>query len=262
MKSAIALTFHKIKLETGTSRSLIDPAADRYTISTGRFEQAVNIIPPGRSCTVSEYVEKQAGDWLILTFDDGFLSDFEIVYPILKDKGVKATFFINEENIGLPGYLELSHLKEIAKAGMEIGSHGLTHHYLINMERDEAIREIKESKDRLEKQVGTEVKSFAPVGGHYRKWMKSIAQEAGYRAFATMIPGKTNGGENMVLLHRNHIQSHHDAGYLSRLINGDYRTLVMNRLRYNLLQIPKNILGMNNYDLFKKYLFGILKVLY
>ena len=258
MKSALALVFHKI--DRGATP--VDAFIDRYTVNMDLFERTIDRVSLERSCTISEYIEKQDGNWLILTFDDGFLSDFEIVYPILKDKGVKATFFINEKNIGLPGYLELSHLKEMAKAGMEIACHGLTHHYLINMERDEAIREIKESKDRLEKQVGTEVKSFAPVGGHYRKWMKSIAQEAGYRAFATMIPGKTNGGENMVLLHRNHIQSHHDAGYVSRLIDGDYRTLVMNRLRYNLLQIPKAILGMNNYDLFKKYVLGMLKTPY
>jgi peptidoglycan/xylan/chitin deacetylase (PgdA/CDA1 family) len=259
MKSALALTFHKVNADPAVPKFISNSAADRYTISTGRFEQAVNIIPPERCCTVSEYIEKRAGDWLILTFDDGFLSDFEIVFPILKNKRIKATFFINTGSIDLPGYSNISHLKEMAKAGMEIASHGLTHHYLINMERDEAIREIKESKDRLEKQVGTEVKSFAPVGGHYRKWMKSIAQEAGYRAFATMIPGKTNGGENMVLLHRNHIQSHHDAGYVSRLINGDYGTLLLDRLRYSVLQIPKNILGIQNYDLAKKYLSGILK---
>ena len=262
MKSAIALTFHKINPDLAGSKPKSSSSTDRYTISTGRFEQAVNIIPPGRSCTVSEYVEKQAGDWLILTFDDGFLSDFEIVFPILKDKGVKATFFITTENIGLPGYLELSHLKEMAKSGMEIGSHGLTHRYLITMNRVEANQEIQDSKDKLEQKVGTKVTSFAPVGGHYRKWMKSIAQEAGYRAFATMIPGKTNGGENMVLLHRNHIQSHHDAGYLSRLINGDYGTLLLDRLRYSVLQIPKNILGITNYDLAKKYVLGILKTPY
>lgn len=258
MKSALALVFHKI--DRGATS--VDSFIDRYTVNMDLFERTIDRVSLERSCTVSEYVEKQAGDWLILTFDDGFISDFEICFPILRDKGIKATFFINTGSIDLPGYSNISHLKEMAKAGMEIASHGLTHHYLINMERDEAIREIKESKDRLEKQVGTEVKSFAPVGGHYRKWMKSIAQEAGYRAFATMITGKTNGGENMVLLHRNHIQSHHDAGYVSRLINGDHGTLLLDRLRYSVLQIPKNILGIQNYDLAKKYVLGMLKTPY
>jgi len=252
MKSALALTLHRINPEPTVSCSVIDLATQRYTISTDLFKQIVNMIPFEKCCTVSEYIDKEDGNWVILTFDDGNLSDFEIAFPMLMDKGIKATFFVNAENIDLPGYLGVSHLKEMTQAGMEIGSHGLTHRYLITMNQNEAIREIRESKERLEQEIGVRVKSFAPVGGHYRRWMKETAYEAGYKVFATMIPGKTNGGEDLTVLRRNHIQSHHDTKYLSQLIHGDYGTLLLNRLRYNLLQIPKIILGINNYDSLKK----------
>jgi peptidoglycan/xylan/chitin deacetylase (PgdA/CDA1 family) len=254
MKSAIALTFHRINAEPIVSRSPMDPATRRYVITNGYFKQAIRMISPEKSCTVSEYVEKQEGDWLILTFDDGSISDFEVGFPGLRDRGIKATFFVTVENIGLSGYTTITHLREMAEADMEIGSHGLTHQYLITMTRNEASREIRESKDRLEQAAGTKVFSFAPVGGHYRRWMEQFAHEAGYRAFATMIPGRTNGGEDRVLLRRNHIQSHHDSEYLSRLIKGHYRTMALNRLRYHVLQIPKTLLGLKNYDLLKKYL--------
>ena len=258
MKSALAIVFHKIDRGVTT----VDSFIDRYTINIDLFERITDMIPPEKCCTVSEYIKKQEGDWLILTFDDGNISDFEIAFPILRDKGIKATFFITTENIDRPGYLNLSHLKEMAKAGVEIGSHGLTHSYLISMKKQDAIREIKESKEKLEEAIGKGVVSFAPVGGHYRKWMEEFAFEVGYRAFATMIPGKTDGGGDLTVLRRNHIQSHHDAGYMSRLINGDYRTLAINRLRYNLLQIPKTILGLDNYDLLKKHLLGLLRTPY
>ena len=173
---------------------------------------------------------------------------------MMREKGIKATFFINPVNIGLPGYSTGSHLREMVKEGMEVGSHGLTHGYLVSMKKPDAIREIKESKDKLEQRVGTSIVSFAPVGGHYRRWMENFAFESGYRVFATMIPGRTNGGGNITLLRRNHIQSHHNIDYLLRLIGGHQRILVLNRLRYNLLQIPKSILGLNNYDLLKKLL--------
>jgi len=192
-----------------------------------------------------------------LTFDDGLISDFEIAYPILIAKGHKATFFITAENVGHPGYTNVEHLKEMAKAGMEIGSHGLTHRYLVTMPRTEAVREIRESKERLEQEIGVTISSFAPVGGHFRKWMLDLASEAGYKAFATMIPGRTWGGKNLVLLWRNHIQAHHDATYISRLLNGDRRTLILNRLQYYLLSVPKTILGMRNYDRSKGFLFMI-----
>ena len=254
MKSAIALTFHRINPVPVVSHSPMDPAMVRYAISRGVFQQTVNMLPPKRCCTVSEYVDKQEGDWLIVTFDDGSISDFEIGFPGLKDKGIKATFFVTVENIGLSGYMTITHLREMAESGMEIGSHGLTHQYLITMTRNEAIREIRESKDRLEQATGTKVVSFAPVGGHYKKWMEKCAYEAGYRAFATMIPGRTSGGEDLLRLKRNHIQSHHDIDYMSRLIDGHYRTMAINRLRYHVLRIPKTVLGLKNYDVVKKYL--------
>ena len=254
MKSAIALTFHGIDPQPDVPHLAADPGARRYVITTDRFEEVVKMVSPEKSCTVSGYIQKQGGDWLILTFDDGFISDFWIVFPSLKDRGIKATFFTTVENIGFSGYTTITHLKEMAETGMEIGSHGLTHRYLTSMTRSEAIREIRESKDRLEQAIGMRVVSFAPVGGHYRKWMEKCAYEAGYRAFATMIPGITNGGEDRVLLRRNHIQSHHEIDYLSRLIDGHYTTMAFNRLRYDVLRIPKAVFGLKNYDLIKKYL--------
>lgn len=257
MKSALALTFHRINREAITSKSLLDTSIERYIITADRFEQAINMISPERCCTVSEYFEKKDGDCLIPTFDDGFISDFEIAFPILMNKKVKGTFFITAKNVALPGYTSVAHLREMNEAGMEIGSHGLTHHYLVSIPRNEAIREICESKEKLEQEIGLEVTSFAPVGGHYKKWMEEVAYNSGYRVFATMIPGRTNGGGDFILLRRNHIQSHHDAEYLYRLINGHYGTLILNRFRYNLLQIPKSILGIHNYDFAKKYLLKI-----
>jgi len=254
VKSAITLTFHKVKTAMGTSKSKAIPLLDRYAINYDFFQQLVDIIHAERCCTISEYLKKKDCNWLILTFDDGFLSDYEIVFPILKTKGIKATFFINERNIGLPGYLELSHLKEMAKDGMEIGSHGLTHRYLITMDKIEVIREIEESKEKLEQKIGVEVKSFAPVGGHYKNWMKIIAYEKGYNVFATMIPGKTKGGGDFIIFRRNQIKCSHNIKYVFKLINSDYRTLLLNRLRYNLLRITKTILGINNYDLIKNFM--------
>ncbi len=254
MKSAIALTFHGIDPQSSLPLSSIDPSARRYVVKTDFFKQTVNMVSPEKCCTVSEYLEKQKGDWLILTFDDGNISDFEVGFPGLEQRGNRATFFITVENIGLVGYAAIAHLRKMAESGMEIGSHGLTHQYLVTMSPREALREIQESKDRLEQAAGTKVVSFAPVGGHYKRWMKSAAFEAGYKVFATMIPGRTNTGGDLLLLKRNHIQSRHDMEYVTRLIEGDYRTLAFNRLRYHALRIPKVILGMKNYDLLKKYL--------
>ncbi|NIO19354.1 MAG: polysaccharide deacetylase family protein, partial [Candidatus Aenigmarchaeota archaeon] len=117
-----------------------DPAVERYTVSAKRFEEVIDGIPPKVCCTISEFLRKTEGQWLIFTFDDGFISDFEISFPLLRERGLTATFFITVGNVGYPGYATVGQLKEMAEAGMEIGSHGLTHRYLINVPRSEATR--------------------------------------------------------------------------------------------------------------------------
>lgn len=254
MTTALALTFHGILSPSFPSNIARDTFIKRYIITSERFEQTTELIQPDLSCTISELIRKREGHWLVLTFDDGLISDFDIAFPALLRHGLKATFLINSDNVGQEGYCNRAQLKTMAEAGMEIGSHGVTHRYLTTMSRIEAIRELYESKERLENEIEVEVTSFAPVGGHYRNWMCEVAHEAGYRAFATMIPGKTQVGNEPALLRRNQIQAHHDANHIYRLLKGDCETMALNSLRYYSLRIPKALLGIRTYDRIKGFL--------
>ena len=249
--SAIVLTLHGVQCDANPVGFPSDRAATRYTIGQQRLDQLLGELNPQCCCTVREFVGKSAGDFRILTFDDGLISDFVTVFPRLLSHGVRGTFFVTAEHIGRDGFTSLPQLKEMADTNMEIGSHGLTHGYLVAMPRREALREIRESKISLEQMLGTEIASFAPAGGHFNKWMLDAAAEAGYRAFATMIPGRTIGRNDPVLLNRNHLQAHHIAAYASCLLRGQRSVLLANRLRYTLLKQLKNGLGIHNYDRLK-----------
>lgn len=251
MKSAIALTFHGVITKTGLRDPRVDPASDRYLLNKELFQKMINTVSLEQVCTVSEYLDKRDDNWLILTFDDGNISDFEIVFPILREKKIRGTFFVNPSNIDSTGYLTRSHLLEMSKTGMEIGSHGLDHRYLISIHSSEAVREIRESKEKLEEILCKKVFSFAPPGGHYKKWMLPTAREAGYRVFATMIPGETKGNDDLLILKRNHLQNFHDTVYLSRLINGNMITMGRARLNYQILFSLKRIFGLQTYETLK-----------
>ncbi len=216
------------------------------------------IISSESCCTISEYSNASESDIVILTFDDGLVSDYKIAFPILKANGLRATFFITTENVGKAGYIDYDQLREMNEAGMEIASHGLTHRYLVTMSRNEALREICKSKEKLEQEIGAEVISFAPVGGHFQNWMTETAFKSRYKAFATMIPGRTYRGKEFLMLRRNHIQAKHDLNYISNLLNGNNRTLLMNWLQYYLLRITKILLGMNRYDRVKEIIINYL----
>jgi peptidoglycan/xylan/chitin deacetylase (PgdA/CDA1 family) len=257
--SAVILALHGVRRDAESVGFSQDIAVAQYTIGTTRLAQLLDEMNPKASCTVREFVGKSAGDFRILTFDDGLISDFVTVFPLLLSRQVGGTFFVTANHVGRDGFTSLPQLKEMTSAYMEIGSHGLTHRYLVTMSRRDALREIQESKARLEQMLGTEVVSFAPVGGHFRKWMVDAAAEAGYRAFATMIPGRTTKPAGLSLLRRNHIQSHHNARYVSRLLSGHRGTLLTNRVRYFLLKQPKHWLGLRNYDRLRDLLLRALR---
>jgi len=72
------------------------------------------------------------------TFDDGFLSQYEIALPILNSYGFKGTFFVITSQLtpALPGYWRYGsweQFREIARQGHEIGSHTVTHPDLLTI---------------------------------------------------------------------------------------------------------------------------------
>ena len=249
--TSTVVTLHGIRSETNGSLSQLDSASARYTISLEQFEAVLDEMIPEVCLTVSKFVDEVDGERVILTFDDGLASDFHVAFPRLNHRGIRATFFVTADNLGRDGYVNAAQLREMAAAGMEIGSHGVTHQYLTVMARHEAAREIRESKLMLEEQLNVGIDSFAAVGGHFSRWMLDVAAKEGYRSFATMIPGRTRRSKGLTIVRRNHLQAHHDSAYISRLLRGDRQTLLANRLRYSLLKLSKRVLGMRRYDRLK-----------
>jgi len=262
LTSALAITFHGITKENTSARvaarnSSIHFAAQRYAVDETKLVLTLSLLKPSQTCTVCEFHKIVGGDWRILTFDDGLVSDYELVLPALVKRGFRATFFVNSDTIGKKGYCSQSQLREMIQSGMEIGSHGRTHGYLVTLPASEATKEIEQSKNALEDLLGTEVTSFAPVGGHFRNWMTVFANRAGYKAFATMIPGRTVVRQmGLLLLRRNHIQTAHSEDYIRRIIAAKSGTLAGIRCRYLVLYAARRVLGMGTYDLMKAKLLG------
>lgn len=254
MKSALALTFHGISNRKNSKNRPINKLADRYWVSKKKFCSILDHLHPKKCCTTSEFIKKRVGNYVILTFDDGNISDFELVFPLMVEKGICATFFVTAGNIGKDGYTSATQLREMAEAGMEIASHGCIHQYLVSMTKQLAENEICKSKEKIEDQVGAAVSAFAPVGGHYKNWMIQTAFQTGYKLFATMIPGKSKIIDELIVLKRNHIQRNNDLNYVISLLNCDRNLLIWNRLSYEILRLPKTVLGMQRYDKLKRIL--------
>ncbi len=111
-----------------------------------------------------------------LTFDDGpSYQTTEQILSILKEKKVKATFFVVGENVELLP----SVLTHEAQDGHEIGIHTYDHKSLPTLSKDR----IKEELEKSEKAVAlATVKPtlFRPPGGAYNKTVLNVARDMGY----------------------------------------------------------------------------------
>ena len=97
-----------------------------------------------------------------LTFDDGPDPNYtEKVLDVLKEKNVKATFFVLGENVKL--YPEL--LMQINKAGHEIGNHGYSHIYSTSL----TVRELVKTDEVIYDSLHQHTHYYRPPGGFVSK---------------------------------------------------------------------------------------------
>jgi peptidoglycan/xylan/chitin deacetylase (PgdA/CDA1 family) len=116
-----------------------------------------------------------------ITFDDGNISDVTFALPALKARGLKASFFVCAGRVGLNGYLCADAIKELLKAGMSIGSHGMHHRDWRQLGSTELYQEVVEAKLILEGVCGCEITEVAIPFGSYDRRILTELRVAGYR---------------------------------------------------------------------------------
>lgn len=132
---------------------------------------------------------------IILTFDDGYLDNYENGFPILKKYGFIGTFFIIAEYNGAnPGYMTKEQIKEMKEAGMEFGSHTLNHPDLRYLSPEELKRQVETSQQ--------EMKVFCYPAGKYNDEVKKAIQSAGYVAAVTTHNGIADQNSDLLELPR------------------------------------------------------------
>jgi peptidoglycan/xylan/chitin deacetylase (PgdA/CDA1 family) len=132
-----------------------------------------------------------------LTFDDGWSSIYDTVYPLLDWYNYPGTFFIFTDVIGQEGRLTADQLRGLHEAGHEIGSHSLNHDDLTALLPTLLEEQLSESKKILEEIIQSPVSDFAvPYGRVSPLVLKYLAKsyqsnrslEDGYNSMSRFDP--------------------------------------------------------------------------
>ncbi len=139
---------------------------------------------------------------VLITFDDGYIDNYNEAFPILKEYNFKATLFMITSSIGENRFMNLPQLKEMQANGIDIQSHTVNHKDLRDMSLDNARDELISSKAILEDRIGHQVRYIAYPGGFANKDIDRMAQESGYRMAFTVQAGNVEPGQDLYKLPR------------------------------------------------------------
>ncbi len=165
---------NKKRLTILTYHSISDKIEPDETVTLEEFEKQLQYIKENyKVISLDEAIEYLQTDFekisgsIVITFDDGYGDNYYNAYPLLKKHNFPATIFLISDFIKNDGskYLSPSQIHEMMGNNISFGSHTVFHRILARLTNEEAIREIRDSKDILESELSQKINSFAyPVG--------------------------------------------------------------------------------------------------
>jgi peptidoglycan/xylan/chitin deacetylase (PgdA/CDA1 family) len=146
-------------------------------------------------------VEKLPAKSVVITFDDGFLDNYDYGFKVLNELEMCATWFIVSGRIGQESnwvggdgkkkvILFEDKIVEMFRAGMEIGAHTRNHYSLPDLDASELRDEIYGSKKDLESIIGNTIVSFAYPFGRYNDLCLKLVREAEFLISCTTDTGR------------------------------------------------------------------------
>ena len=153
----INLCFHGI----GAPGRPLEPDEDLYWIEPTQFDEFLAVI--------------RTDPRIRITFDDGNASDAEYALPALLRHGLRGNFFVVAGRLDQPGSLSRAEVRELTRAGMSVGSHGLEHRPWRTVSDEDLEAELGQAAEIIGATVGQPVREVAcPFGSYDRRVLRAI----------------------------------------------------------------------------------------
>ena len=144
-----------------------------------------------------------AGKPIVLTFDNGYHSQYAEALPVLKRMGWPADE--NMQLAGLPpsqGGLTEPEVRAMIDAGWELDTQGISHADLITLDPSALHYQVTTARQILRKRYGVPVNWFCYPSGHYDSTVIDAVRSAGFVGSTTVVPGWAGPSSNSYELPR------------------------------------------------------------
>lgn len=139
---------------------------------------------------------------VLITFDDGYLDNYLLAYPLLREFNMKATIFVAPSLLNENPYMTVDQVKELSENGIDIQSHTFSHKDLNSMSYDDQLNEFIKSKKSLEKLTSKKITAIAYPKGLFNDDTLKASKDAGYDIGFTVKKGFAYKNENNFKINR------------------------------------------------------------
>lgn len=139
-----------------------------------------------------------------ITLDSGHISIFRDAWPRLKAAGFPFTLFVATDAIDAGGANRMSwdQIRELASAGVAVGSHGAAYKHLADRDIDSFTTGIDRANRRFVDELGATPELFAYPYGEYDLARRDIVARRGFVAALGQQSGAVHGGADFHALPR------------------------------------------------------------
>lgn len=234
------------------------PPSQAYVLSQAQFDAHLDVLTaPGLvPSRLADVLAVPSSGRFVLSFDDGYLTDYTVAFARLAKRGWPGCFFVIASQVGKSRALGWRELREMAAAGMEIGSHSLTHPFLDRADPDQIRREFGESKRILEDGLGQAVHFASLPRGSAAPGMGALIKELGYRAFCTSEPGLVSVRTDPYEVPRIAVKQRTTPAFLTKVCAGSRLTMVTLQSSHVLKQAAKSVVGAERWRHIRGVLMG------
>ncbi len=197
-----------------------------------------------RDADFATLLPSEVFDWLVtpeaasrravcLTFDDAYEDFLIAALPILQEFSFKSTVYVPTGMVGNSGpnglkLLDWPQIRTLGLAGVNIGSHTVSHPDMKTLSRSELKREIVESKKNLEDKLGLKIQDFShpfafpEQSSSYVDSYRELLLEGNYRTGMTTVIGSVRKGDDPLMIRRLPANDFDDNKLLAAKLDSSY----------------------------------------
>ncbi|MBI3899532.1 MAG: polysaccharide deacetylase family protein [Gammaproteobacteria bacterium] len=253
MKRIIVLMYHAL-YDGDEEYQRIDPADRPYAVAVEQFAAQMDLLRRTGVAVVS-LAQALTGvlpeHAVLLTFDDGHVSNYRHALPLLCERGMSAIFFVTSDFMGQRrDFCSWAQLAEMAQQGMAIEAHGQTHRFFDDLSNTESSSELVAAKTAIERGTRVPVSAISFPGGRFTARDIVLGGAAGYRLFFTSEVGANSAAmfASGAPIRRIAIRQTTDLAAFQRFAGADTRTLLRASAIAGVKRIVRRLIGNRFYQ--------------